>query len=86
VRPYSIRYTIPAVEGLLGLTKRSAASIHRALVARAADHPMPTVPPVMRDDDGHDIFRVFLPRVAVEYWIDHAVREWVVTDIKRFSL
>jgi hypothetical protein len=86
VRSYSIRYSAPAVDGLLGLTKRGAATTHRALIDRAEKHPIPSDSPAMRDDDGHEIFRIFLRRVAVEFWIDHAVCEWVVTDIKRFSL
>jgi hypothetical protein len=74
------------VDGLLGLTKRGAGSTHKALLDRCIKQPIPRDPPVMRDEDGHEIFRIFLPRVAVEFWVDHAVREWVVSDIKRFSL
>ncbi len=86
MRPYSIRYSAPAVDGMLGLTKRGAATTHRALINHAEKHPIPSGSSAMRDDDGHEILRIFLRRVAIEFWIDHAVREWVVTDIKRFSL
>ena len=86
MRAYSLRYTVPAVDGLFGFPKRTAAVLHRNLLVLARNQPMPLDKPAFVDAEGHEVFRVFLSRAAVEYWIDHPSREWVVTDIKRFSL
>lgn len=78
--PYKAVFASSAVEFFVGQTKRRQRKILDRVRELAAD---PFLVPDLRSDDstGREVFQFMSDGFIFDYWVDHAVKQILVTDI-----